>query len=209
MTTNLTAGPIQVINNDVVSVNIALAQILERLDDLKGLRGNTTIHDRVGVSVPTATADAVNLGSLQDTESLFHISFVAGGPAGLLSYQPGTTYAEISDLLRQRVNFSTPVGLEARVIAGAWGTESGTDKGLAMTQDDGTVIAEVEWDGQAEGVQVGSYTSVSLTTDTTVQLRAKGATATESLIIRHVGVDFRFDIDVATAEGEILWLLHW
>lgn len=67
MSTNLTQGIMQVVDNSVWSINDALRQITQRLDDLKGLSGQVTINDRVAVSNPVVVADAVNLGSLNST----------------------------------------------------------------------------------------------------------------------------------------------
>lgn len=61
---NEQGGAIQVLDSSVAAINQALAQVLERIDDLKGLRGPVTIHDRVGVTAPIDPADAVNLDTL-------------------------------------------------------------------------------------------------------------------------------------------------
>lgn len=61
---NEQGGAIQVLDNTVEAINQALAQLLERVDDLKGLRGPVTIHDRMGVDAPLDPTDAVNLESL-------------------------------------------------------------------------------------------------------------------------------------------------
>lgn len=79
-----------------------------------------------------------------------------------------------------------------------WGTESGSGKGVAL--HDGTnVVAEVTWDGNTEALRTGSFTSVTFTTDTTLQLHAKGSSATEDLILGLVVVELAITIRVISA----------
>ena len=63
MTSNLTLGAPQVLDNSPASINLALQQILEQLDGLKGLRGRVELWDRARVDDPTLTQDAETLGS--------------------------------------------------------------------------------------------------------------------------------------------------
>ncbi len=65
MAGNLTSGPIQVIANDVASINDALAKVLEQIDSLRGLRGITALADQVTVSTPEQGDAAVRLDNLQ------------------------------------------------------------------------------------------------------------------------------------------------
>ena len=192
MSNNLSMGPVQILSLDVASLNLAFAELQNRLDALKGLRGRAEVWDRVRVESPTQAADAVDLGSLEEREALFHLTLLASA-SGLI-VTPGTTYAEVSTLLRQPINFSVPLGLTGRLIAGAWGTDTGAgEKGLALTDDTGTVLVEVEWAGADEQVRIGTFTSIAATEDLTTRLYAKGATATETLILYQVAVEFRFD----------------
>lgn len=193
MSSNLNLGPAQIYNLDVASINLALQELSNRIDEIKGLRGRTELWDRAQVSSPTTGTDAVDLGSLTGRESLFHLTFFAGGAAGLLAYQLGTTYAEISNLLRQQINFASPVSLQGRVIVTGRGSQSGNGKGVALTDASGTTLCEVTWNGAAEGIMVGDFTSISNTDDTLCRLYAKGSTASESLILRNVAVEFKFD----------------
>lgn len=193
MSNNLTLGALQVHDNSVLSINLALAEVLERIDQLKGLRGRSEVWDRMQISSPSVATDAVDLGSLTDREALFHLTFLMMGSNGLVAYQPGTTYAEISDQLRQQVNFSVPVSLQARLIVSGFGTQAGSGKGIAMTDASGNTLVEVTWDGSDEGVQVGEFATVSLAADTLTRLYAKGSAAGESLVLRHVAAEFRFE----------------
>lgn len=193
MSNNLSLGPVQTFSLDLGSINLALRELSERIDELKGLRGRALIWDRAQVSAPSADSDAVDLGSLTSRESLFHLSLFLGGPTGLVVYQPGTSYVEISALLRQQVNFAAPTSLQARMVVSGFGTGTGSGKGVALTDDAGAVICEVTWDGASESVRVGDFTDVTVTTDTLSQMRAKGADANESLVIRHAAVEFRLD----------------
>lgn len=63
MSNNESLGPLQVMDNSVLSINDALRQVQDRLDEAKGLRGRATILDRTQVSDPTEQTDAVNLGT--------------------------------------------------------------------------------------------------------------------------------------------------
>jgi len=65
MAQNLTTGVVQVIDNSVESINAALAQVLEQLDHLRGLRGITAMFDQTTVSTPTQSNAAVRLDQLQ------------------------------------------------------------------------------------------------------------------------------------------------
>lgn len=47
MSRNLTLGPVQVVSLDLASLNYALLEVQNRIDALKGLRGETIINDRV------------------------------------------------------------------------------------------------------------------------------------------------------------------
>lgn len=192
MSSNRTQGQaIQVGDASVYSINLALAQIVEQLDHLKGLRGRSETWDRHQVSSPTQASDAIDLGSLEDREALFHLTLLAS--AAGLAVTPGTTYAELSTLLRQPINFAVPVGLTGRLIVGAWGTDTGAgDKGVALTDDAGTVLVETTWAGADEAVRIGDFASISADADLTTRLYAKGATATETLVLYQVAVEFRF-----------------
>jgi hypothetical protein len=61
----MTTGVIQCLDNTVESINAALAQVLEQLDHLRGLRGRTLLYDEAGVSSPTQGSSAARLDDLQ------------------------------------------------------------------------------------------------------------------------------------------------
>lgn len=192
MVSNRTGGAIQVSDASALSINLALQQILERIDKVDGLRGPSTTHDRRGVGSPTDSGDAVNAGSLTSRQALFHLTLVAP-PAELLVQPESTSYVEVAEALRTQVNFASPTSLEGRLVVSGWGTDSGSgEKGLALTDDTGATILEVTWAGDSEGTQVGEFTDVALDEDTLTRLYAKGATTDESLIIHSVSVEFRF-----------------
>jgi hypothetical protein len=193
MSSNLTQGQaIQVGDNSVFSINLALQQIVEQLDHLKGLRGRSETWDRHRVSSPTQAADAVDLGSLEEREALFHLTLLASATG--IALTPGTTYVEVAPLLRQPVNFSVPLGLTGRLIAGAWGTDTGAgEKGVALVDDDENVLVEVEWAGADQEVRIGEFTSITASEDLTTRLYVKGATAEETLVLYQVAIEFRFD----------------
>jgi hypothetical protein len=191
MARNRTAGAIQVADNSVASINIALQQVLNRLDTAFGLRGPASVNDRLAVSEPSDNADAVNKGSLAARITLFHTTILALGPCGVAAIAPGTTYSEVGRSLRSRVNFDAPESIEARLIVYAWGSEAALGKGVALYTLGGTQVCDVTWDGQDEGVKVGEYTPIVGLEDQGVAVYAKGASATENIIVRYIAVEFR------------------
>jgi hypothetical protein len=191
MARNRTAGAIQVADNSVASINIALQQVLNRLDTASGLRGPATVNDRLAVSDPADAADAVTKGSLEARITLFQSTLLALGPCGVAAMAPGTTYSEVGRSLRSRVNFAAPESIEGRLIVYAWGSESTQGKGVALYTLDGSPICEVTWNGQDEGVKVGEYSAITALDDQTVAVYAKGSSATENIILRYIAVEFR------------------
>ena len=195
MVDNLTKGPVQVISNDVPSLNVALLDLQERIDELSGLRGRAMIYDRTRIDSPLVDTDAVDLQSLLDQESRTRMDIIAH--PGTVIFAPGTTYAEISTAYRQNLDFADITAIEARIMARGWGTESGSGKGVAL--HDGTnVVAEVLWNGNTEALRVGAFTTVSLDNDVALQLHAKGSSATEDLIIGMVVVELAVTIRVVS-----------
>lgn len=194
MVQNLSQGPVQIHSLDVSSINLALIELFNRQDKQAGLRGRSEVWDRLRADDPSAASDAVTLGVIGEGESVANISFLTS-VAGLCA-TPGTTYAELATTLRRSVNFASPQGLEARVLVSGWGTESGSGKGVAVTQTDGTVLAAVTWDGATEGAKTGTFTAITLTTTQDVQIRVKGSSSTETLVLTHIALDLRYDVSV-------------
>jgi hypothetical protein len=191
MARNRTTGVIQVADNSVPSINVALQQVLNLVDGLKGVRGPATVNDRLAVEEPEDPADAVNKGSLQVRNTLWKEVFLAGGACGLAVITPGTSYTEVGRNLRSRVNFEAPAALEARIVVNGWGSEATFDKGVALYTLDGTQICEVTWNGQDEGVKLGDYVELGALDDSGVAIYAKGSSTTENLVLRYVAVEFR------------------
>lgn len=191
MARNRTSGAIQVADNSVPSINVALQQVLNLFDQLKGLRGPATVNDRLAVEEPEDAADAVNKGSLEVRNTLWKEVFLAGGACGLAVITPGTSYDEVGRNLRSRVNFEAPTSIEARIVVNGWGSEAGFGKGVALYTTGGTKICEVTWNGQEEGVKTGDYVELPTLEDSAVAIYAKGASSTENLVLRYVAVEFR------------------
>ncbi len=63
MSDNLSKGTVEVIDNSALSINDALRQLVQRIDELSGLNGRALVFDRVRVDDPTASDDALNLGA--------------------------------------------------------------------------------------------------------------------------------------------------
>lgn len=201
MARNRTTGALYVADNTVASINQVLQQIQNILDAIKGLRGPQTLHDRFGVSEPEDDADAVNKGSLVARETLFQSHILASGACGVVAIAPGTTYTDVGPLLRTRINFDASASMEGRLIFNGWGSEAGNGKGVALYTLDGSKICEVEWNGQAEGVRVGEYTSTSGLEDQTVAVYTKGSSATENLVLRSIQIEFRLTAGSALEEA--------
>ena len=73
---NASEGPITVFDTSVTAINLALAQVLERLDRRAGLRGPSTIYDRTEVGAPEAQSEAARLADLpseQPTNPLYYV----------------------------------------------------------------------------------------------------------------------------------------
>lgn len=60
MSNRLSLGPVQVYGDTVADINLALRELQERLDAMKGLRGRSLIYDRMRVDDPTEIKDAIN-----------------------------------------------------------------------------------------------------------------------------------------------------
>lgn len=199
MVANRTLGPIQVHSLDVSSLNLAFAEIQNRLDAIKGLRGRSEVWDRVRADNPSVDSDAVTLGLIEEGDSVSHVSLHASTSSPLLAYQPGVAYVEVTSGLRQTINFAATISIEGRMQIYGFGTETGSGKGVALTQTDGTLICEVTWDSNGQAKRVGTYTAITLTTDTSVQVRAKGSSATESLVLNNVAFDIRYSVNILGA----------
>lgn len=191
MVTNLNSGPIQVFDNTVPSINVAFAQILEAIDQQRGLRGRSFIYDRVRVDSPADDSDAVDLQSLITQEYRWRLSFLWWPTFG---FPGGTTYVELGSLHRQPVDFQELTEPEARMIVTGRGTEAGTGKGVAMMNSAGQVLTEVTWDGNAESIYVGAFTPIAETTDQQVQIHIKGSSPTESIAMSAAIVEFKGSI---------------
>lgn len=64
---NESLGPINVADLSIFAINDALRQVVDRIDEAKGLRGRAVIFDRTQVGTPTEATDAVNLGTASGT----------------------------------------------------------------------------------------------------------------------------------------------
>lgn len=120
-----------------------------------------------------------------DISNLFRVNYVHP-LAPIVAFLPGLSYAEIVSPLRQQIDFSRKQSMLMRVLAHGWGTETGNAKGIAITDASGNVLAEVAWDGDSEAERLGQWTSTIIVVDTLTQLRAKGSSATESLVLNKV-----------------------
>lgn len=85
MAGNLTSGVIQVLDNDVQSINNALMRILNLIDTLRGLRGITDLYDQATVSRPQQSNAAVRFDNLSELTADIADAFLAMQRPGSLS----------------------------------------------------------------------------------------------------------------------------
>lgn len=69
MSTNRSEGPVQVVEASVAAINLALRDVQNRLDALKGLRGRVMTYDRIRADAAEEADDCVTLGSLTSLEA--------------------------------------------------------------------------------------------------------------------------------------------
>lgn len=173
-------GPIQVFTNDVREINDALAQISNRLDHLKGLRGRTEVFDRIRANDPSADQDVITRGSVQ---TIAQVVFWAS-PVEAFFHIPGTSYVEYGTSLRRRYNFTGGQARSARLCIFGWGTESGT-KSLRVTTG-GKTLCTLSWSGATEDFRASEIVPIDITTDDPLILLMAMSTPTESLALRWV-----------------------
>ena len=194
MTDNLSRGPLMVSSNDPTEINIVLQEIQTRIDEMNGLRGRTLIYDRARVDNPTQSQDALTLGTVSSTESLFRVTYIAP-PGGYVAAPASISYVELSSALRQVIDFSKQSISYARLLVTGWATEAGTHT-LAITDATGAVIADLAWTGQTEDTFEGAWEPVTVLVATETQLRAKGATTTDTFVLASVVMECRGKITV-------------
>jgi hypothetical protein len=61
-------GPIQLADASLPAINDAFRQLVDRIDESKGLRGRAQVYDRLGVSAPTQASDAAQFDNTQFTD---------------------------------------------------------------------------------------------------------------------------------------------
>lgn len=178
MSNRQSEGPIQVFTNDVREINDAFAQIGNRLDHLKGLRGRTELWDRVRADDATTDQDVLTKGSLA---TVAQIVFFAHAP--VISIRPGTSLVEIHSGLRRQFNFSSTRPTVARLLIRGWGTESGSKRVVVKALTSGATICDCPWTGTTEGFFTGEPTAINVAIDTQLTLSVLSGTATESIIL--------------------------
>jgi hypothetical protein len=173
-------GPIQVFSNDVREINDALAQIGNRLDHLKGLRGRTTVYDRVRANDPSEDQDVLTRGSLQ---TIAQVTFLSA-PVDIYIRMPGTSFVEWSPSLRRKYNFTGGQAGTARLCMIGWGTESGV-KSIRVTNGT-TALCTLTWSGSTEELRFSDPVPISINTDDSLQLLVAMSSSTESFATRWV-----------------------
>jgi hypothetical protein len=174
-------GPIQVFTNDVREINDAFAQIGNRLDHLKGLRGRTELWDRVRADDPTADQDVLTKGSLATVAQVVFFSNTM-----VLALRPGESVQEISAGLRRQFNFSGPRPTVARLLMHGWGTESGAKRLVVKNATTGVTLCTCPWTGTTEGYFTGEATTIDTAIDTQLTLNIVASSPTESIALSWV-----------------------
>lgn len=170
-------GPIQVWGNSPQEINDALAQISNRLDHLKGLRGRTQIWDRIRANDPSADQDVLTRGSLQ---TVAQVVFIAS-PFGLVFNKPGTSFAEPLPDLRRTFHFEGQQAGTARIAMFGWGTESGA-KSLRVTNGS-KILSTLNWTGTNETLRTSDFQVIDVDTDDPLRVTCAMSSATESCIL--------------------------
>lgn len=119
--------------------------------------------------------------------------------AGALFSNPNTTYNAMAGTVlpkaKTKVDFSQlENSLTARVVVTASGNTAGASRGIAIYETTGgTLICEVLWTatGTIQYALAGSWTGISLSADTVLEIRIKGASAIDDLTIYRVEVQIR------------------
>jgi len=108
----------------------------------------------------------------------------------------GTSYADFTTVIpeqqaRKVIDFSRFVGIEARLVAVAAASGTGT-RGYQMIRDsDSDVMCLVEWTGTGAARRIGSWTRFNWDrVDTNVHLQRKGGTAA-TITTRYVELQIR------------------
>lgn len=81
MATNQSEGPILVTGNSPQDIQMALDQVLARLDDIKGLRGDPTIYAATTVGAPGAQTQAARLADLPSEQPSSPLYWILQSPA--------------------------------------------------------------------------------------------------------------------------------
>jgi len=119
--------------------------------------------------------------------------------AGVTVSNPGVAYTEADATARTKIPFDKITALYARIVGKAQGNEAGASKGLEIYDNTGTQqICEHEWDGNALTDIRGAWTDItglSLSADSEIYLRVKGATGTEDITIYKAEFQLRYKIN--------------
>ncbi|RLI45030.1 hypothetical protein DRO69_06060 [Candidatus Bathyarchaeota archaeon] len=111
--------------------------------------------------------------------------------AGQTVTDPGTDYVTAFPSAITKIPFDKFKPKKIRIIAYAGGNETGSGKGIALWDGTaGAIICEVTWDGSGNGLRVGDWTDVDISTERSVWLKVKGSSATEDITVYRVEVQF-------------------
>lgn len=154
---NLSAGPILVGDNSVATINDALRRIVDRLDELSGLRGRVLINDRVRVSAATQDEDALNKGEADSTFVSLSGTQTITGPK-TFDRDPSAPFAvSASSAVVTNLDADMVDGLHAASFVQVTGIQ--TAAGAKTWSDKAVFSGEAEIDGALnhDGTTVGFY----------------------------------------------------
>jgi hypothetical protein len=135
MSNNLSKGPIQIFDNSVASINLAFIELLNRLDDLFGLRGRVMISDRIRADDPTVDQDVVTLGTLN--EMMEGLEGLTSPYAWLGRQSVGLDALQADEVLALLVPFMAVLrgAQDTLPFASSAETSTGTEPWLLVTPD--------------------------------------------------------------------------
>jgi len=157
---NDSEGPIVVFDTSVVAINLALQQVLERLDMVKGLRGDPTIYAATTVGAPGAREQAARLADLPSenpSNPLFYLlapksSGVSSAPTALTDGSGGTANDTLTALGGITALTDNTGGTATNTLLALGGTTVLTDSSGGTADNTIAVITNANNAGSADVV---------------------------------------------------------
>jgi len=179
MSENLSLGPVQLFDNSVDAINLALRGLQDLLDEAKGLRGRVMVYDRIRADDPTETDDVVTLGAMNTDMASSFVTVTA--ESVLPNERVLTGESTVLTITDDGANTTVTVSVTANGITFAKMQQIATDRLLGRdTAATGNIEAltvgnGLEFTGSG-GIQanLASIAETNTGTDATVSVTADG-----------------------------------